>query len=112
MVRSRRILEVTDCFTPLQLDVLHVLFKLYAPYRADPSRKRARMQRGSRPSQEAFRLLPIGTLIAKPFRGRELQGQVCDYCGQHWRAHYEDNDWENICRREVAEFKGGQRGNA
>ena len=53
---------------------------------------------------EALRLFPIGTLIEKPHQGRVLKGQVYDYSGRHWRLRYQDNDWEELSRRELEQL--------
>lgn len=77
------------------------LINLYAPRRADPPRKRVQKQRGPRSRREVFRLFPVGALIAKPIRSRELRGQAYNYNGRHWRVRYEDNDEDELSRRKI-----------
>lgn len=56
---------------------------LYAPRRVDLPPERMQKYRAPLSCRGAFHLLPAGTLIVKPSRGRELRDQVYDYSGHH-----------------------------
>lgn len=87
--------KVIDNSSILQLDVFHELMNLYYPRRTDRTPKRLRKRHADLSHSEAFRMLPIGNLVVKPFRGMELRVQAYHYSGRHWRVHY-----ENSCRDE------------
>lgn len=97
--------------TLFQHDAFHALMSLHAPRRADPQRKHVRKRRQPLPHRGSFLLFPMGALMVKPSRGRELLGQVYDNCSRHWRVRCKDNDWEELSPREMEELvKKGQGG--
>ena len=55
-----------------------------------PSRKRAQPL----PREDALKLFPTGTTVAKESDSEIIRGQVYDYRAPYWRVQYEDNDWE------------------
>ena len=60
-------------------------------------------------SEEALRLFPIGTRIAKTFRadGKDIviEGEVYEYCEPYWRVRYTDGDWEELNSRQMRAYK-------
>ena len=94
--------EILSSFNRLQIDVFHALWNLYNPHQSQnttntPSRKRAQLF----PREDALRLFPIGTTVAKESGSEIILGQVYDYRAPYWRVKYEDNDWEELSRQEV-----------
>ena len=93
--------EILSSFNRLQLDVFHALWNLYNPHQSQmqptPSRKRAQPL----PREDAPRLFPIGTTVAKESGSVIILGQVYDYRAQYWTVQYEDNGWEELSRQEV-----------
>ena len=93
--------EILSSFNRLQLDVFYALWNLYNPHQSQiqptPSRKRAQPL----PREDALRLFPIGTTVAKESGSEIILGQVYDYRAPYWRVQYEDNDWEELSRQEV-----------
>ena len=93
--------EILSSFNILQLDVFHALWNLYNPNQSQiqptPSQKRAQPL----PREDALRLFPIGTTVAKEWGSVIIVGQVYDYRAPYWRVQYDDNDWEELSRQEV-----------
>ncbi|CAM9265413.1 unnamed protein product [Ectocarpus sp. 12 AP-2014] len=53
-------------------------------------------------SAQAMKLFPIGFTFWKELDGGvRLQGQVYDYLHPYWRARYNDQNWEELSRREL-----------
>ena len=57
--------------------------------------------------QDALKLFPIGTTVAKESDSEIIRGQVYDYRAPYGRVQYEDNDWEELSRQEVHRVAGG-----
>ena len=93
--------EILSSFNRPQLDVFHALWIQYNPHQSQiqptPSRKRAQPF----PREDALRLFPIGTTVAKESGSEIILGQVYDYRAPYWRVQYEDNDWKELSRQEV-----------
>ena len=53
------------------------------------------------PREDALRLFPIGTTVAKESGSEIILGQVYGYHAPYWRVQYEDNDLEELLRQEV-----------
>ena len=70
-----------------------------------PSRKRAQPL----PREDALKLFPIGTTVAKESDSEIIRGQVYDYRAPYWRVQYEDNDWEELSRQEVHRMAGAHQ---
>ena len=102
--------EILSSFNRLQLDVFHALWNLYNPHPSQiqptPSRKRAQPL----PCEDALRLFPIGTTVAKESGSEIIRGQVYDYRAPYWRVQYEDNDWKELSRQEVHRMAGAHQG--
>ena len=96
--------------TIIQLDVFHTLWNLYNPHQSQiqptPSRKRAQPL----PREDALRLFPTGTTVAKESGSEIIRGQVCDYRAPYWRVQYEDDDWEELLRQQVHRMAGVHQG--
>ena len=94
--------EILSSFNRLQLDVSHALWNLYNPHQSQiqptPSRKRAQPLLLH---EDALRLFPIGTTVAKESGSEIILDQVYDYHAPYWRVQYEDNDWGELSRQEV-----------
>ena len=93
--------EILSSFNRLQLDIFHALWNLYNSHQSQiqptPSRKRTQPL----PREDALRLFPIGTTVAKESGSEIILGQVYDYHAPYWRVQYEDNDWKELSRQEV-----------
>ena len=70
-----------------------------------PSRKHAQPL----PREDALKLFPIGTTVAKESDSDIIRGQVYDYRAPYWRVQYEDNDWEELSRQEVHRMAGAHQ---
>ena len=70
-----------------------------------PSRKRAQPL----PREDALKLFPIGTTVAKESDSEIIRGQVYDYRAPYWRVQYENNDWEELSRQEVHRMAGAHQ---
>ena len=70
-----------------------------------PSRKRAQPL----PREDALKLFPIGTTVAKESDSEIIRGQVYDYRAPYGRVQYEDNDWEELSRQEVHRVAGAHQ---
>ena len=99
--------KVLDSSTLLRLDGFHALWNLYNPKTnpvvvAAPPRKLRRLGRN-----EALQVYPIGTRGAKWFGEQKFEGQVYGYRDNLWRVRYQDNDWEEMDRRDMGRFVKG-----
>ena len=80
--------------------MFYALWNLYNPDPPQVQQNFPRKHSQSLSREDALRLFPIGTTVAKE-SGKTLSGQVYDYRVLHWRVQYKDNDWEELLRREV-----------
>ena len=102
--------EILSSFNRLQLDVFHALRKLYDPHQSQIQPTASRKRAQSLPRENALRLFPIGTTVAKESGSEIILGQVYDYRAPYWRVQYEDNDWEELSRQEVHRMAPGTPG--
>ena len=61
------------------------------------------------PREDALKLFPIGTTVAKESDSEIIRGQVYDYRAPYWTVQYEDNDWEKLSRQEVHRMAGAHQ---
>ena len=59
--------------------------------------------------EDALKLFPIGTTVAKESDSEIIRGQVYDYRAPYWRVQYEDNDWEELSRQELHRMAGAHQ---
>ena len=91
----------------MQLDTFHALSNLNPPrgtQASAPSPVRPR-NRAPLSRSEALIRFPIGTRVIRPCIANNKTtiylGKVYDVCPPFWRAHFDDNDWEQLTISEV-----------
>ena len=78
------------------------LWHLYFPQRATDPLPVLPKPRAPLSHAEALKLFPIGFTFWKELTGGiRLQGQVYDYLHPYWRVRYNDQNWEELSRREL-----------
>ena len=101
--------ECLDSFSPMQLDVLHVLWELYQHpcQRPRPAAKPSSSERLAANRAHALLEAPIGaTVVRRDFTDQQGRIQRCrtevyDYKTPCWRVRHADVDWEELTRTEV-----------
>ena len=100
--------ECLDSFSPMQLDVFHVLWELYQPprHRPRPAAKPSSNERLVADRAHALLKVPIGTVVCRDFTDQQGRIQRCrtevyDYETPYWRVRYADGDWEELTQTEI-----------
>ena len=100
--------ECLDSFSPMQLDVFHVLWELYQPphHRPRPAVKSTSSERLAANQAHALLEVPIGTVVWRDFTDQKGRIQRCwaevyDYKTLYWRVRPADGDWEEFTRTEI-----------
>ena len=107
--------EVQGSFTPLQLDVLHVLWEAYhgAEYQTRPTSTLPRKERDGIDRERASKQHPVGTVIWREFADAEGNkkrhlSKIFVYKSPYWRVRVAEGDWEELNEREI--LKGRRTG--
>ena len=97
-----------NSFSPVQLDVLHALWKLYQPprHRPRPAAKSTSGEHLAANRDHALLEVPIGTVVWRDFTDQQGRIQHCrteayDYKTPYWRVRHAKGEWEELTRTEI-----------